>query len=135
MKVVDSQQKSATVIIVFRAGTKHGPSFNLKDKSINEGNFSLSIYLMSFTIVLYMYSWNQYIKSLIASDLPVALLTCVCCHFEEQLLIAYWKYLVNALRHYFLIICVKNSFCHSFLNFVGIERFMRILSFNILAIF
>ncbi|XP_067031675.1 uncharacterized protein, partial [Acropora muricata] len=35
-QVVDSQQKSATVIIVFRAGTKHGPSFNLKDKSINE---------------------------------------------------------------------------------------------------
>ena len=50
--VVDSQHKST--VIVFRAGTKRGPLFDLKDKSIDEGNFSLSIYL-SFTTVFYMY--------------------------------------------------------------------------------
>ena len=76
--VVDSQQKSVTIIIVFRAGTKHGPSFNFKDNSINEGNFSLSIYL-SFTTVFNMYSWNQYIKSIIiAFDLLLLF-----CHVSE----------------------------------------------------
>ena len=34
----DSQQKSAT--LVYRAGTKHGPSLELKDKRIDKGNFN-----------------------------------------------------------------------------------------------
>ena len=38
----DSQQKIAT--IVYRAGTKDGPSFD-SDENINEGNFHLSIHL------------------------------------------------------------------------------------------
>ena len=51
---VNSQQNPET--IVFRAGTKHGPSFDLKDESIDEGNFCLSIIYLSFTTVFSMYS-------------------------------------------------------------------------------
>ena len=54
---VNSQQNSET--IVFRAGTKHGPSFDLKDGSVDEGNFCLSIIYLNFTTVFSMYSWNQ----------------------------------------------------------------------------
>ena len=50
----NSQQKSAAV--VYRAGTKHGPSFDLKDESVDEGNFCLSIIYLSFTTVFSMYS-------------------------------------------------------------------------------
>ena len=53
---VDSQQKS--VAVVHRAGTKLGPSFDLKDESIDEGTFCLLIYL-SYTTVFFMYSRNQ----------------------------------------------------------------------------
>ena len=53
---VNSQQNSE--IIVFRAGTKHGPSFDLTDESVDEGNFCLSIIIiyLSFTTVFSMYS-------------------------------------------------------------------------------
>ena len=53
---MDSQHKSAT--FVYRAGTRHGPSFDLKDESIDKGNFSLSVYLSSST-VFFAYSRNQ----------------------------------------------------------------------------
>ena len=45
---MDSQQKCAA--FVYRAGTEHGPSFDLKDESIDKGNFCLSIYLSSSTL-------------------------------------------------------------------------------------
>ena len=60
---LESQQK------FYRAGTEEGPSFDLKDESIDEGTFFLSIYL-SYTPVFVMYSRNQ----VNTFDLPVALL-------------------------------------------------------------
>ena len=45
----DSQQKT----IVYRAGTKDGPSFD-SDKTIDEGNFYLSTH-QSYTILSSMY--------------------------------------------------------------------------------
>ena len=54
----DAQQKPAT--FVYRAGTKSedGPSFDLKDKSIDEGNFCLFTFL-TFSTVSFMHSRNQ----------------------------------------------------------------------------
>ena len=49
---VDCQQK------FYRAGTEEGPSFDLKDESVDEGSLCLSIY-PSYTPVCFMYSRNQ----------------------------------------------------------------------------
>ena len=53
---MDSQHKCAA--FVYRAGTEHGPSFDLKDKSIDKGNFCLSIYL-SYSAIFVGYSRNE----------------------------------------------------------------------------
>ena len=42
----------------YRAGTAEGPSFDLKDESMDEGTLCLSIY-PSYTPVSFMYSRNQ----------------------------------------------------------------------------
>lgn len=54
--MADSQQKSATT--VYRAGTIQGPSFELKDESIDNGNFWLSTHL-SYATLFYKSSRNQ----------------------------------------------------------------------------
>ena len=58
---IDSQQKSAT--FAYRAGTKHGPSFDLKDKSIDEGNSCLSIYLSDSTVFFVCSGKQRLVKS------------------------------------------------------------------------